>query len=164
MNLSINLSQILIGIINFFILYFVLKKVLFNPFIKIIQERRDKINNDIKENQRNRLILDRMKDDYNIALKEQERIKSDIIATYTNKAELEYNDIIEKAKIKGKNIEKEASKKAQKIKNEAIIEAQNEIADISVKIATKITGKKIDKNINDELINKFINNEENFNE
>lgn len=164
MNLSIDLSQIVIGIINFLILYFVLKKVLFNPFIKIIQERRDKINNEIKENQERKVILDRLKDDYNIALKEQEKIRIDIITTYTNKAELEYNNIIEKAKLKGKNIEKEASQKAQKMKNEAIIEAQNEIADISVKIASKITGKKMDKNINDELINKFINNEENFNE
>lgn len=164
MNLSIDLSEIVIGIINFFILYFILKKVLFNPFIKIIQERRDKINNDIKQNEEKKIMLDRLKDDYNLALKTQEKIKGDIIAVYTNKAELEYNNIIEKAKYKGKSIEKEAKEKAKKLKQDAILEAQNEIADISIQIASKVTKKKIDKDMNDDLINKFIDNGEKIDE
>lgn len=156
MNISIDLSQIIIGIVNFLILYVVLDIVLFKPFMKNMEQRKDMQAKTIKENEDKKQLLDSLREEYSQAIKNQELTKQEIIINTKNSAANEYKKIIEQAKLKSKEIEEQAKFKAEAERLTALENAKKDIAGISLMIASKLTEENMNTVKNKELASKYM--------
>ena len=150
--MEINLGLILASLINFFILFAILKHFFFGKVKAIIDEREEYINEQM--------------DDAEEA---------------TNKARLlaiENERILKQAREEGKKITEEKKRKAEEIYDEIVLEAKNaiierakveinrerekveyqlkkEAIDLALELSTKVIEKNIDKEKNKELIDEF---------
>jgi len=156
MQISLDLSQIIITIINFLVLYFVLKKILFKPVMKVIKDREDGIAKSIRENDDKKKVIDELRVEYDIALRNQEILKQKISQESKQKALVEYNKTIENAKVKSKGIQDEADFRIEEDRKIMLENVKQEITSIAVLIASKVTNENMNTEKNNELVNKFI--------
>lgn len=156
MQISIDLFQIIIAIINFLVLYVILKKVLFRPVMKVMKERQDNINNSIKENEQKKKLLDDLREEYDSALKKREMMKEQILQESKIKASEEYNKIVQNAKSKSKDIVEVAKSKINEERELMLEGVKKDITAISVLIAEKVTDENMNTEKNYELADKFV--------
>jgi F-type H+-transporting ATPase subunit b len=156
MQINLDLSQIIIAVINFLVLYLILKKILFKPVMKIMKERQDNIIKSVEENDKKKELLDGLRGEYDSALKNQEILKKKIILESKQKATEEYNQILKNAKDKSKNIHEAAKSKIEEERELMLQNVKKDITSISVLIASKVTDENMNTEKNNELANKFL--------
>ena len=87
--------EILIQLANTFILIFVLSKFLYNPVVKILNKRQEKISNDIKETNKNNEKAKLLKDEYEEKLNSIKK-EADVILEEARKKALDSEALIMK--------------------------------------------------------------------
>lgn len=156
MPFNLDLSQIIIAIINFVVLYFILKKILFVPVMKVMKDREDNIANSIKENDKKKELLDGLRVEYDNALKKREIMQEQILNETRQKANVQYSEIVKDAKEKSKSLQEEAKSKIDQERNSMLENVKKDIAALSVLIASKVTDENMNTEKNQELADKFI--------
>ena len=134
-------SNILWTIINLLILYALMKHFLFQPVHDILEKRKQEIESDFAlANQQKQEALE-SKNKANQQLENMQTICDGMLADAKEQASLEYEQIIEQARIK--TIE---------VANEEKAKAKSEIADLINKAADKITNTKSDEKLYDDFL------------
>ena len=149
--------EVLITILNTFVLFLILKKILFVPVMKIIDERESDINSDIEFGKKAKEEGLKYKAEYEEKLLEAKKEGQDIIEAARKKAEKRSDEIIYKAKKDAIDIKEKASKDIEKERKEAYNSVKKDISDLALLAASKVIEKDIDKQKHEDLINEFIN-------
>lgn len=110
--MGVNWSEFTAALVNFLILYLILKKKLFGKVNKIIDDRQDKIASS----------LEKTKED----LKKAEELR------------LENEEILKNVKVESKKIMEEQKEKAEKLYDEIVTDAHNEAEVIMERAKTEI--------------------------
>lgn len=143
-------------IVNFLILLYILKRFLYKPILKMLDERKEKISGGLKnaeeiEKKLNQIVAER-EEQLKKASKEGEEIikeatasANQIITEAHEKAGSDIEVIIEKAH---QSIDLEKEKMRQEIRSE--------LADLVVAGLEKVTGKILDKKDQEEMVKKTI--------
>jgi len=150
-------SEIVAQIISFLILLFLLKKFMWRPFLKIIDDRRDKISSELKEIEDARYEVVRLKKDY-----------EDKISDIDKAAKARIEDAIAEGKRIADEIREDAEKRSERIITNAgemvrgeLMKAKEElketIVDLSVKVSEKIIEEKISEAEDKKMIEDFLN-------
>ena len=79
-----------------------------------------------------------------------------ILDSYKKKAETEYNDIIEKAKIDAQNMIENTQKELETQKEQLLNSVKEEIADLVIEATRKVLDKNLDEKTNKKLIAEFL--------
>jgi len=152
--LGVNLTGLIAQIVNLLILFFVLKKFVFQAVVKIISQQKEKI----KKTKKNAALIEREKE--NIAKRREKEIAN---------ALKEGDKFITQAKEEGKKIKKKIIKEAKEEKERMIKNAKQSIfreeikmrqkvadysADLAVKIATQLMQKSLNEKDQHQLIQK----------
>ncbi len=155
--ISINIWAVLISLANLLILFLILKRFLYKPVKKVLNERRNTIDADYAEAQNAKQLAESNKEAW---------------ASKVQNAESEANEIIKKAEIIAKEREEaivsDANKKAESIirraENTAELELKQaeesikkEIADVSAALAEKLLEREIRQEDHKSLIDDFLN-------
>lgn len=148
--------EIIFQLINTFLVFVILKKLLFKPVLGVIEAREK----DIKEN----LAHGELAKNEGISLKKEyeEKIGSaknegqEIIKQATLRAEQKEAEIISTAKQEAQSLREKASKDVEQERQKVMNEIKNDISNIAVLAASKVIEKDIDKSKHEELINNFI--------
>lgn len=156
MSISFNLIDAVIAIVNFLILYIILNKVLFKPVMKAMKERSEGIEKSIRDNEERQKSLDILTVQYQGMLAEQDKMARKLIEETRDKASLEYKKIIEEAKLKSAELQKDAINNIERERKEMIQKEKETITSLSVLIASKVLEENIDTSKNKELADKFI--------
>lgn len=154
--MSINPTILILSIINFIILYFILKKFFFEKIEGIIDERQDLINSKLDEAEEevtrarilaveNERIAKSARDEGKLITKRQKE-----------KADKIYNEIIEEAHEESKIILDRARLEIEREKKKAQSQLKNEVVGLAMNLSEKIIAKNIDEEKNRDLINDFI--------
>lgn len=154
--MDINISHIIAVIINFLLLYFILRHFLFTPVNNAIDKRQndivEKINKtdeDLKKAEALRLenekILTGAKDEGKI-----------IVENYKNKAEKLSSDLVQDARTEADGIIKRARVEAERQMEKSADEMKNQIVDLAVLLSSKALGTSIDEDQHRRLIKDFI--------
>ena len=154
--MSINPTILILSIINFIILYFILKKFFFKKIEGIIDERQDLINSKLDEAEEevtrarilaveNERIAKNARDEGKLITKRQKE-----------KADKIYNEIIEEAHEESKIILDRARLEIEREKKKAQSQLKNEVVGLAMNLSEKIIAKNIDEEKNRDLINDFI--------
>ena len=153
---EINIGFVLATLINFGILYFVLKHFLFDKVKNIIEEREEYINEQIDE-------AEEATETARMMLIENERILSSakkegkkITASEKKKAEKIYEEIITEAREEANIIVERAKIEINREREKVEVSLKNEAIELAIDISKKVIEKNIDEEKNRELIKNFI--------
>lgn len=148
------LTGVIFQLISTGILCLLLFKILYKPVINFLENRKQKIETNIKEASEKLSQADQLKFEYEIKLKDIEKEKSSILEDARARAKQNEAQIIEEAK-----------KEAEAIKNRAMLDIQREQEkakeDIRLQIieaASLLANKFISKNINENEQKALIDN------
>ena len=154
--ISVNIWEILIALLNLLLLTWVLKKFLFKPVMKVLDERRAKIDGDYLEAQQANEKAQEARSNYEAALAGAHQEADMILNDATRRAEHRGNEIVQDARDKASDIRKQAEVDALLEKKKAEEDIRKEIADVS----TRLTGKLLEREITEEdhrmLIDSFL--------
>ena len=147
-------------LVNTFLVFFLLKKLLFKPVLGIIEAREKDIKEDIRENlaqgERAKKEGLSLKSEYEEKLNSAKEQGQEIIKQATLRAEQKENEIIAAAKQEASQLKEKASKDVEQERQKGMNEIKNEISNIAILAASKVIEKDIDSKKHKELIDNFI--------
>lgn len=154
--LSINPSTLILSLINFVILYFILKKFFFKKIHAIIEEREnligEKLDQAEEEVTRARILA---VENERVAKNAREEGRL-ITKRHKEKADKIYTEIVEEAHDEAKVILDRARLEIDREKKKAQSQLKNEVVDLAMDLSKKIIQKNIDEEKNREIIDDFI--------
>ncbi len=156
--ISVNIWDTVISLCNLLIIFLVVKKFLFKPVKKVLDSRREKIENDYAEAKKAMTEANTAREAYEQKLETAHDTAEGIIKDATAGANRRADDIVEEAKQKAAVIIKRAEEDAELEMKKAEGAIRHEIADVSVKISEKLLEREINDTDHKELIDSFIEN------
>ena len=156
MIMEINPSTLIATIINFVVIYLILKHFFFGKIEAIIDERENQINQQLdyaeEEAEKARMI----------AIENQRMLKNArdegklITERHKEKAEKIYDEIIEEANKESKIILERAKIEINREKEKAEYQLKKEAVELAISLSQKVIEKNIDESKNRELIDDFL--------
>lgn len=139
-----------------FFLYMLLSYLLFNPARKLLKDRKDRIDSDIKNAADDKEKAAAMKAEYEAKLKEADKEVENILSEARQKALKNESKIIDEAKQEAGRIIKRAQEEANLEKKHAMDDMKQEIVAIAALMAQKVVSASIDTNIQDSLVDETL--------
>ncbi len=147
-------------IINLLVTYFVLKRFLFKPILKVLENRRVKIERLVTDTEKDRAEAEKQVAEANRMLHQSGREAADILSNAKNQAELQREEILADARREASAMVSRADGEIGRLKTSMLNEVRDEVADLSVAIASKVIGKALDEQRQRELVDQFLNENE----
>ena len=154
--IGVNFWTALFVLLNTLTIFFVARKFLFGPVIKIIKERQQEIDdmytkaNNAKEQAK--LLRQEYEDKLSAATETSDRLVKEAVARAQNREE----EIIRQANAEASAILNKASADIAQEKKKAINEAKDEISVIAMAIAGKVVGRELNDADQAGLVDSFI--------
>ena len=149
-------GDMLFVMITFLVLMWLVKIVAWKPITKMMQDRSDKIVNDIDSAtesrtkaaelaQKRQAELDKTRDDANT-----------IINTAKQNGQRQQEQIVEDARNEASNLKSSAEKDIEQERQEALANSRKDVASLSVEIASKIISKELNEDDQKGLVDSYI--------
>ena len=154
--ISVNIWQILVSFCNLLILTLVVKRFLFKPVKKVLDSRREAIDQDYAQAAEARALAEKDRKQYAMAMAAAKQTGDQIIADAERDAGFRGSEIVAEARERANDIRRQAEADAVLEKKKAEEDIRREIAEVS----TQLTGKLLEREINPEdhrgLIDSFL--------
>lgn len=148
--------NILFTLINLVIFYLLMKRFLFKPILKVMNQRKEMINKQFEDADNAKSEAEALKKQYEEKLQgaddESERILSDARESANN----EYSRIIDRAEEDAAKMKAEAQKRIEAENEKAVLSAREDIASLAIKTAEKLVGANISKEQNSAIFDEFL--------
>lgn len=154
--LGIHWQQLLVNIIGFLLLFWLLKKFLWGPFTKMLDDRRDEIQNAYDGIETKEADVARLKNEYEEHLahiKEETHLK---LQEAIREGQLLARKIEDDARIKADQIEQKGHEEVVAEYTKAKVQLRDFIIDTTVKAAEKVIREKMDDAAHRRLIENYI--------
>lgn len=156
--LNINFYTALFTLVNTVILFFVLKKLLFKPVMKMIDDRQKEIDQMYTDAEGAKENAEAMQREYKKELENAAQTGEKLVKEATQRAQMREEEIIRKANAQADAIRAKAERDVEQEKKKAINDAKNEISGIALAIAGKVVGRSLDEDDQSRLVDHFIEN------
>jgi len=154
--MNINWFTIFAQIFNFLLLLFILKVLLYKPIFRFMKERRESINNKIKDAEDKIKDGEKKQEEYNQKIELFEKEKKKRTEKFLSDLNKQKESTLEKMKMEISQ-EREKVKKQLSANNKKIIEDVNRILSQKfIQFAEKIFGSLADKELEEKMVNLFI--------
>ncbi|MBR4864590.1 MAG: F0F1 ATP synthase subunit B [Oscillospiraceae bacterium] len=154
--LNINFFTALFTLINTVTLFLVLKKFLWGPVMKMIEDRQKEIDDMYTEagNAKDKAL--QAQAEYEHKLAEARQTGERIVKEATVRGHARQEEILRAANEEADAVRKKAEADIAREKKKAINDAKSEIADIALEIAGKVVGRSLTEQDQKDLVNGFI--------
>ncbi len=149
--LEFNLTSV-IQLLNFLILMFFLMKFLFKPFLKTLDERKEKIRKEFMEAEKLRKEAEEYNEKAKMEYQNARNRAMEIIEKSKKEAEEFLKTQRESAKMEAKRMIDEAKMEIERMKEETIKELRMETLKLSVFLASKILEREVDERTHREYL------------
>ena len=155
--ISVNIWHIVISLANLVILFLILKKLLFKPVKKIVDQRQKEIDDEYRKADKVKAEADSIKAEWEgrIATAEEEADK--IISEAVERADSRNEVMLYESREKADQIIRKAKADIERDKREARELIKKEIVDVSQALSEQIIGREINMDDHRDLIDKAIN-------
>ena len=153
---SIEPSTIVGVLCNTLILFLIVKKFLFAPVNKIIEERKNQVTKTYDEADAALENAKQMETEYTGKLAAAKEESAEIIKNASKKAQQRSDEIIAEAKNEAAGIVTKANADIERERKRAVNQIKDEISGIAVSIAGKVIGREVSDEEQDRLIDEFI--------
>lgn len=146
-------------IVNLIILYFILRKLLFKPVTEFMENRSFSIKSDLESAAQSKAEAEQLKQKRMQKLLSAGDESEQILIKARQRAQKEYEDIINAAYKEAENIIAKAEKSIAEEREEMLKEIRKEIIDLALIAASKVIETNMDTEMNRALVDKFIEEE-----
>lgn len=151
-----NLQVILILVVNFIILFIVLKKALFSRVMQHLDSRKKEIDGTFDKIALDKKEIARLSEEYQTRLAQIEKEAYQKVQEAVKEGLTAKTGIISEAHSQADNVLRRAKEEIELEKKKALKELRNEIASLAIAAAEKIVAKEIDEPTNSRLVSKFL--------
>lgn len=148
--------ELIFQFINTFLVFVILKKLLFKPVLGVIEAREKDIKENLAQGEIAKTEGISLKKEYEGKIGSAKTEGQEIIKQATLRAEQKEVEIISTAKQEAQSLREKASKDVEQERQKVMNEIKNDISDIALLAASKVIEKDLDKSKHEELINNFI--------
>lgn len=156
--LGLNLKEIIFAMVNFLILVFVLGKFIYKPFLGMLENRKQMIQEKFDRADAVNKRADARMAKYNRQIAGAEEESREIIRDAKQKAEAQAQAIINEAKAEAAEIIAKAERTIEMEQAKAIEGLHNEIAELALLAAEQIVGDKIEDAGQEAIVDRVIRN------
>ncbi|WP_204498978.1 F0F1 ATP synthase subunit B [Aquibacillus albus] len=146
----------LFALVSFAILLFLLRKYAWGPLLNKMEERENHIASEIDIAEKNRTEAEKASREAAEQLKQTRQEAQSIIEEAKKAGQNQERDILESARQAAERIKKSAQEEIEQEKEKAIKALQDQVASLSVQIASKVIEKEINAQDQEKLINEYI--------
>ena len=150
-------STFFVQILNFAVLLLILKKFGWGPLLKTLQERSDKIADNIRSADEDRAQAAELKKEYETQLADARRKAQEIMDAATKRSEEERQASVENTRHEIEQMKKAAQAQIQRDRDLAAKQLKGEMVAMSLAAASKLLAKQMDDEANAKLVGDFIN-------
>lgn len=154
--MEIEVSKIIATLVNFLILFLILKHYLFKPVNNMIDKRQNEIVDKINKTDEDMKKAEALKSENDKILSGAKDEGKNIVEGYKVKAEQLSSDIVKDARDEADTIIKRAKTEAERQTEKAADEIKTQIVDLAVLMSSKALGETIDEDQHRRLIKDFI--------
>ncbi|MBI2611174.1 F0F1 ATP synthase subunit B [Candidatus Gottesmanbacteria bacterium] len=154
--LGIQPTQLLLQIFNFLILMYLLKRFLYKPVQKLLEERKKKIEDGLKFSDKAKQELEESQNKRDEIIKKAKEETKEIIAQAKKDAKIVEQDLIRQAQIEAQNILQKAKKDIELERQYLKKRIETETIDIATIMVSKILQEILDEREHRQIIGKKI--------
>ncbi len=143
-------------IINLFLTMLLVKKFLFKPINKVLEQRRELSEKELKDARAAKTEADELKAEYESSLSDARAEAAQIIQNAQQEAQRKADQTIRDAEQQASGIRSRAEADIAQEKKKAINEAKDEIGGLAMDIAGKVVEKEIHEEDHRKLIDDFL--------
>lgn len=140
----------------FLVLFFLLSKFAFKPLVKVIQERQDYIEKQIRTAEDQRAEAEKLQAEHRQEMVKAREEALEIVERARKQSEKQASDILAAAKTETDRMKEAAKQEIVKEKELALAELRDQIGSLSVLIASKIIEKDMNEAEHNALIDKYL--------
>ena len=155
--IDINWWTWIFTIANLIILMFIMRKLLYNPVKKMLNERSEEVENTYKDADEAKKQADALKSEYEQHLQKTKQEANELLGAASKKAQAHSEEIIKDAEQRAAQIIDKATERTERDKKLAVAEAKDEIADMAMAAAEKIVRSSLDEDKQKQMVEEFIN-------
>lgn len=146
--------------LNLFIIYYFIKKFLFNKLGTFMEERSASIKAGIEKSETLKEKEEQLKSQYDELVAQVYRERKDILDEARIKASKEYDELIATAKKDAAFIINEAREKSEQERNQMYKEIQKDMITLAISAASKVIEANMDNEKNRSIVEQFLSKEE----
>lgn len=150
------LGDMLFILISFILLMLAVKHYAWGPITKMMDDRSAKITGDLDYADQERASADKLKKEREEALKNSRAEAIEIVNKAKQNGDDQKKTIVDQAHSDAEDVRTKAKSDAEKAKQDAMSEAQNDIANLSLEIASKVISKELNADDQKSLIDSYI--------
>ena len=154
--LGVNPWTALFILLNTLTIYFVARKFLFGPVMKIITDRQQEIDNLYSDAGTAKSEAESLRNEYSQKLSDAHAASDRIVKDAMARGQAREEEIIRKANADAAAIMDKASADIAQEKKKALNDAKNEISDLALAIAGKVVGRELNAADQTDLVDSFI--------
>ena len=154
--LGVNPWTALFILLNTLTIYFVAKKFLFKPVMKIIEDRQKEIDDLYDNAGRDRQEAETLRQQYTEKLAQAQQTGERLVKEAVARGQVREEEILRQARSEADAIMAKAEADIAREKKKAVNDAKDEIADLAMDIAGKVVGHSLDKQDQAALVDRFI--------
>ena len=153
---GVNFWTALFILLNTLTIFFVAKKFLFGPVMKIIQDRQKEIDDMFRQADRSNEEAEQLRAEYenklSAAVQTSDRLVKEAVARGQSREE----EILRQANREADAIREKAAQDIAREKKKAVNDAKNEISSLAIAIAGKVVGASLDGTHQERLVDSFL--------
>ncbi|WP_110112620.1 F0F1 ATP synthase subunit B [Bacillus sp. CGMCC 1.16541] len=153
---GLNTGDILFQLVMFLILLVLLRKFAWGPLMGIMKEREDHIANEIASAEKQNAEAKKLMEEQRQAMKESRQEVQALMESARKSAEDKKEEIMATARAEADRMKEAAKKEIEQEKEQAVAALREQVASLSVLIASKVIEKELSEQDQEKLINEYI--------
>ncbi len=144
------------SLLVFIVLFLLLRKFAFGHVMRLMVERQNRIEADIKKAENNRIEAEKLFADQQAALEQARKDAQKILDNARVTSEKQAAEIMELARQEGEQFKKVARAEMEREKEKAVEALRTQVGQLSVLLATKVIEKELDAAQQEKLIADYL--------
>ena len=155
---GVNFWTMIFAWVNLLILYIFLKKLLFVPMKKMIDDRQKEIDDMYSDAESAKDGAAQLKSEYEEKISHAESESEEILKNALRRAQLKEEEILRDANVEASRVLERAEEQIALEKKRALNEVKNEVSSMAIGIASAVIERDVSESEHRDLIDDFINN------
>lgn len=153
---DINWGSIAYQLFAFIVLLVLLSKFALKPLMGVMEKREQMINDQIDQADKDRKDAQEYLEQQRLAVEKAREEAQEIVQKAKKLSEQQGQEIVEAARAEGERLKEAALAEIQREKEQAVASLREQVAALSVLIATKVIEKELDEKEQEKLIAEYL--------
>lgn len=145
-------ATLIAQILNFLVLLAILAKFAYKPLLKAMDDRRNRIIDDLDSAEQTRLDAEALKEQYAEQLAGARQEATEIVTKANQIAQNIHDELVEQARVEQEALMANAKERIEQEKQQALLDIRAEVIKLSTLIAAKIVNQKLNSDKDQKMV------------